>query len=315
MYHTLGTLRSPSPLFSHHCPRRNDFQPHQDPWMDTTLCSGPPQRLPQCTMFLSPPLWESRDGDLHNTAVGRRQTSGSMLSLSRTAQSTGTNQASPETKVRVIMEDNVCVYHNPSNLLWTLMISCCSLLEINASQKQQAVLWLVTHMHHCCVYTTTPLLQCLFSTVAIAVLKDKEPGTFLIRDSNSFQGAYGLALKVATPPPNANVIGSKGIHYECVVNIDEPVLTEEAHVQIIKWMTAEFNWSASVQFHDPGIIHSDSLSHRHDSLGHFHRMEPLLMLLLTPVFLQLCQAITSAVKKAIVGNSQITSHTRLTNYV
>uniref|UniRef100_A0A3Q2XV96 SH2 domain-containing protein n=1 Tax=Hippocampus comes TaxID=109280 RepID=A0A3Q2XV96_HIPCM len=40
---------------------------------------------------------------------------------------------------------------------------------------------------------------------AIAVLKDKEPGTFLIRDSNSFQGAYGLALKVATPPPNANI--------------------------------------------------------------------------------------------------------------
>uniref|UniRef100_A0A3Q2XTK1 SH2 domain-containing protein n=1 Tax=Hippocampus comes TaxID=109280 RepID=A0A3Q2XTK1_HIPCM len=44
---------------------------------------------------------------------------------------------------------------------------------------------------------------------AIAVLKDKEPGTFLIRDSNSFQGAYGLALKVATPPPNANITGTK----------------------------------------------------------------------------------------------------------
>ncbi|XP_061688105.1 tensin-2-like [Syngnathoides biaculeatus] len=44
---------------------------------------------------------------------------------------------------------------------------------------------------------------------AIAVLKDKEPGTFLIRDSNSFQGAYGLALKVATPPHNANITGSK----------------------------------------------------------------------------------------------------------
>uniref|UniRef100_A0A8C0IN68 Tensin 2 n=1 Tax=Chelonoidis abingdonii TaxID=106734 RepID=A0A8C0IN68_CHEAB len=37
---------------------------------------------------------------------------------------------------------------------------------------------------------------------AIALLKDKEPGCFLIRDSNSFQGAYGLALKVATPPAN-----------------------------------------------------------------------------------------------------------------
>nr|XP_019942691.1 PREDICTED: tensin-2-like isoform X3 [Paralichthys olivaceus] len=52
---------------------------------------------------------------------------------------------------------------------------------------------------------------------AIAVLKDKEPGTFLIRDSNSFQGAYGLALKVATPPPNANITGSKGDPLEQLV--------------------------------------------------------------------------------------------------
>uniref|UniRef100_A0A8C9AI14 Tensin-2 n=1 Tax=Prolemur simus TaxID=1328070 RepID=A0A8C9AI14_PROSS len=38
---------------------------------------------------------------------------------------------------------------------------------------------------------------------AIALLKNKDPGAFLIRDSHSFQGAYGLALKVATPPPSA----------------------------------------------------------------------------------------------------------------
>ncbi|XP_064155158.1 tensin-2 isoform X4 [Anguilla rostrata] len=44
---------------------------------------------------------------------------------------------------------------------------------------------------------------------AIAVLKGEEPGTFLIRDSNSFQGAYGLALKVATPPPNVSNHSSK----------------------------------------------------------------------------------------------------------
>lgn len=43
--------------------------------------------------------------------------------------------------------------------------------------------------------------SCLLT--AIALLKDKDPGAFLIRDSHSFQGAYGLALKVATPPPSA----------------------------------------------------------------------------------------------------------------
>ncbi|XP_075707938.1 tensin-2 [Rhinoderma darwinii] len=38
---------------------------------------------------------------------------------------------------------------------------------------------------------------------AIALLRGAEPGSFLIRDSNSFRGAYGLALKVSSPPPNA----------------------------------------------------------------------------------------------------------------
>ncbi|GAA6068426.1 tensin-3 isoform X1, partial [Tachysurus ichikawai] len=37
---------------------------------------------------------------------------------------------------------------------------------------------------------------------AIAVLKDKEPGSFIVRDSHSFKGAYGLAMKVAMPPPS-----------------------------------------------------------------------------------------------------------------
>ncbi|XP_061739756.1 si:ch211-191a24.3 isoform X2 [Nerophis ophidion] len=37
---------------------------------------------------------------------------------------------------------------------------------------------------------------------AISVLKDKVAGSFIVRDSHSFQGAYGLAMKVATPPPS-----------------------------------------------------------------------------------------------------------------
>ncbi|XP_029910734.1 tensin-2 isoform X2 [Myripristis murdjan] len=44
---------------------------------------------------------------------------------------------------------------------------------------------------------------------AISALKEREPGSFLIRDSNSFQGAYGLALKVATPPVNISNHSSK----------------------------------------------------------------------------------------------------------
>ncbi|XP_036396908.1 tensin-like isoform X3 [Megalops cyprinoides] len=36
---------------------------------------------------------------------------------------------------------------------------------------------------------------------AISMLKDREPGAFVIRDSHSFRGAYGLAMKVAFAPP------------------------------------------------------------------------------------------------------------------
>ncbi|XP_028987910.1 tensin-3-like [Betta splendens] len=45
---------------------------------------------------------------------------------------------------------------------------------------------------------------------AIAALKDKEPGCFIVRDSHSFRGAYGLAMKVATPPPSVLQQPKKG---------------------------------------------------------------------------------------------------------
>ena len=33
------------------------------------------------------------------------------------------------------------------------------------------------------------------------MLKNKPPGTFLVRDSQGFPGSYGLAVKVETLPP------------------------------------------------------------------------------------------------------------------
>ena len=41
---------------------------------------------------------------------------------------------------------------------------------------------------------------------AITILKTQPPGTFIVRDSNSFPGAFGLALKVSSPPQNNNSI-------------------------------------------------------------------------------------------------------------
>ncbi|XP_065610758.1 tensin-2 [Cyrtonyx montezumae] len=51
---------------------------------------------------------------------------------------------------------------------------------------------------------------------AVALLKDREPGAFLVRDSTSFRGGYGLALRVAQPPPGCPPAG-KGDPRECLV--------------------------------------------------------------------------------------------------
>lgn len=42
---------------------------------------------------------------------------------------------------------------------------------------------------------------------AVSLLRDQTPGTFVIRDSNSFPGAFGLALKVDSPPASAPARG------------------------------------------------------------------------------------------------------------
>ncbi|NXY81477.1 TENS4 protein, partial [Alcedo cyanopectus] len=38
---------------------------------------------------------------------------------------------------------------------------------------------------------------------AIQLLKDKEPGTFVVRDSTSYRGSFGLAMKVPVSPPGS----------------------------------------------------------------------------------------------------------------
>lgn len=45
-------------------------------------------------------------------------------------------------------------------------------------------------------------LICFIFCSAISMLRDQPPGTFVVRDSNSFPGAFGMALKVATVPSN-----------------------------------------------------------------------------------------------------------------
>lgn len=49
----------------------------------------------------------------------------------------------------------------------------------------------------------------VFVCTAIALLKDKPAGAFIIRDSNTFEGSFGLAVKVSQLPPNVQAKGSE----------------------------------------------------------------------------------------------------------
>ena len=62
------------------------------------------------------------------------------------------------------------------------------------------------------------------SYAAITMLKDKQPGTFVVRDSNSFPGAFGLALKVSQVPPNVQTKGGKTIIMHLFEFIDSDFL-------------------------------------------------------------------------------------------
>ena len=51
-------------------------------------------------------------------------------------------------------------------------------------------------LHGKCTYN----LAVIHLSSAIFILRDSEPDSFVIRDSQSFPGAFGLAVKVAVPP-------------------------------------------------------------------------------------------------------------------
>lgn len=69
---------------------------------------------------------------------------------------------------------------------------------------------LICHMCGQAAWAPANVCVSLLPSPAIAMLKDKEPGSFIVRDSHSFRGAYGLAMKVATPPPSVLQLNKKG---------------------------------------------------------------------------------------------------------
>lgn len=76
-------------------------------------------------------------------------------------------------------------------LLFILLFSSCLFYLINKLRLLSSS----TPAHFLLLLSYSLLLS------AINLLKEREPGAFIIRDSHSFRGAYGLAMKVACPPP------------------------------------------------------------------------------------------------------------------
>lgn len=144
-----------------------------------------------------------------------------MLSSSRTPPSTGTSQTSPENKVRLrCMKSARCAEFNrfktkESEMRMTVILCLIvyspfffffALLFVLPSRFYSINDPHVPHLFPSHLLLLLPLFSphCSLSFLrlaAINLLKDREPGAFIIRDSHSFRGAYGLAMKVACPPP------------------------------------------------------------------------------------------------------------------
>lgn len=68
-------------------------------------------------------------------------------------------------------------------------------MKFNSAERRKTHMWSSLNQNSRHFYDEPILIS------AINMLRDKPPGTFVVRDSNSFPGAFGLALKVAQPPP------------------------------------------------------------------------------------------------------------------
>lgn len=86
----------------------------------------------------------------------------------------------------------------PSSSLAVFRVTCSETewLEFNKSFLYFNNLFM--HSGRVCGWGSLFFLS--FLLAANDILKDSEPGSFIIRDSQFFPGAFGLALKVAVPP-------------------------------------------------------------------------------------------------------------------
>lgn len=80
----------------------------------------------------------------------------------------------------------------------------------NVTWREERVLWAQGTQAKSVLMVSRWLFSLYSLLSAIALLKDQEPGAFIIRDSHSFRGAYGLAMKVSSPPPTISQQGKKG---------------------------------------------------------------------------------------------------------
>lgn len=117
----------------------------------------------------------------------------------------------------------------------------CILFYSNGDGEKDLIsfsLLLIIGLHFCTFWVCVLFWNCFSlsfpeSLAAIAVLKDKEPGSFIVRDSHSFRGAYGLAMKVATPPPSVLQLNKKGT--VCLLLFNKPCIVGSPYYSVIIW--------------------------------------------------------------------------------
>lgn len=101
---------------------------------------------------------------------------------------------------------------------------CCSQHRISGDEMSFSVKFAVAVSSVRC-----ELITCLCLCAAIQLLKDKPAGSFVVRNSSSFQGSFGLAVKVAQLPPNVQV--KEGLLWMTCCSLDPLILPLHVDVE------------------------------------------------------------------------------------
>ncbi|XP_009887423.1 PREDICTED: tensin-4 [Charadrius vociferus] len=180
---SLGSPCPPSPSVRSHSGEAFGLSPHQPSAACSTKANTSPSQKGQASS--SPPSILNSAADIPVLLVNGCLEPGDASSRLATAPPASVKQSPPPSCSPTSRLDGL------NNALSAPALSCDSDSPLRAGQPTMKFVMDTSK------YWFKPSIT---RDRAIQLLKDKEPGTFVVRDSTSYRGSFGLAMKVPVPP-------------------------------------------------------------------------------------------------------------------